>query len=611
MTELINLNNLNNLDNIDIYKDYNGNKLIHLIIIKNNYKLLEEYILKNFDLNLIDVNGNTPYHLLLTQFYNIDIFKKIINNKVCWNNKNNNKKSILYFIFTNYTIFNELKDYHKYFMTKEILDGNINNYNLICNYLLPNDIFKFNQIINFSNIQEPALFNLISNQHIKNLPDFLNKLIHVNKKLLNIRNELGDNLLGKFIILNKHNLNNQSNKKTIINLVDLGFDYNYLNPITGSNPFKLMLLYINDKKYLLSFIQKYSVDVNLKDNQGNNLGLFIIYLYNKHNLKPDKLFNYIISKSNKNYQNLDGHSINNLLNTYGNKNTNQTEITDLNLIKVDMVNTTEFRSRLDDILFYFIVLNKKYNNLHVPRFNNHLSSKELDFDSNSLSLPTEMSLTLDMLPFFISYQNQDTYFIHPYLNLLINKLYLKNPNDFAIVFLSIQDEENNLHANILLYDFSNKKIIRFEPYGNTSILDNDLDIILEEELTWNLNFTYIKPSDYMKGSGLQSLSDDNNIFNQKPGDFGGFCLAWSLWFVEMFLKNKTINLNDLIIKSMRKIIKKSSLVDYIRSYGDKISQEKYEIYKKIKLPQNIWSNLVFDENTNKLLEIEILNFINK
>lgn len=606
----IKLNNLDNLNNLDIYKDYNGNKLIHLIIIQKNKKLLSEYLSKNYQLNLVDMNGNTPYHLLLTQFYNLETFKKLINNKVCWNNKNNNNDSILTIIFKNYNIFKELISYHKIFMKKNILIGNPYNFNLICQYLKEDDILKYQDIINFSYIKHPAIFDLLKNSNIKNITLLINKLLVKNPNILKIRDEMGDNLLGKYIILNKQHLNNNNIKNNIIKLVDLGLEYDYQNPITGTSPFKFMLLYLNDRDYLFNFIKKYPINCDIIDNNGNNIGIFTIFLYQKKNLKPDKLFNFIINSCNITHKNLQGNSIKNLLNISSDKKITLENLNDLDLINVDIVNYTEFRARLDDILFYFMVLDNKYNKLHIPKFNN-LSSKELDFDSNSLSLPTQLNLYLDMIPFFISYQNQNTYFIHPYLNLIINKLYQKYPNDYAIVFLSLQDEEENLHANILVYDFQNKRIIRYEPYGNTSVLDGDLDEILEEELTWNLNFKFIKPSDYISGSGLQSLSDDNNILNQKPGDFGGFCLSWCLWFIEMFIKNPEINLTDLVNKGLRKIIKNSSLVNYIRSYGNKISKDKYKIYQEIKLPKNIWSNLVFDEQNNQIIENKILQYLKK
>lgn len=599
----------NNIKNIDINKNYQGdNKLIHLIIYQKNNALLDQYLKYNYDLNLVDFNLNTPYHILLTYMFDIDLFKKIINDKVCWNNKNSSNISILDLILTNKDIFHKLKKYHHYFMKKDILDSNKENYNNICKFLDSQDIIDYSNIINFkADIQNPPLFDILHNKNIKHIDKTIQKIYNINKDIIHIKDFMGDNLLGKFIF-NYKDLLNKNNRTNIINkFIDIGFQPNYQNPITGTQPFKLLLIYINDKTYLLDYFLDNKIDPNIIDNYGNNLGLFTIFLYNKKQWITDKLFHTIINKSDKLHKNLDDLSIQQIF--YKNYKGQTNDNIKINLIDINLANTNHFRSRLDDILFYFMVLDNKYKNLHIPKFNKNISNKNLDFDSNSISLPTDLHLTLDMLPFFITFMNTDTYYIHPYLNLLIKGLSKKYPEDYAIVFLSLHDEESNLHANILFYNFKEKTITRFEPYGDTFIIDENIDEILQEELTWNLNFKYIKPSDYTNGSGLQSLSDDNNISNQKPGDFGGFCLAWSLWFVEMKLQNENISNKDLIYKSLRKIIKKNSLVDYIRSYGNKISELKYYIYKKINLPKEIWTNITFNHEQNQIILDEIIKFI--
>lgn len=593
----MNLKKIKNFDDIDINKDFHGNKLIHLIIIQNNDKLLDLYLKKKLDLNLQDINGNTPYHLLLTQFYNIDKLKKIIDHKVCWNNKNNNNLSVINLILKDNQIFNNLKKYTKFFMKKDILNADLQNYNFLLQNLSNKNILEFINIINFTDgFNNPSIFNYLQNQDfdINTLKKFINK----NKKILNIKNNFGDNLLGHYINIFKNHLDNKKHLDNINKFIDLGFKANYQNPITGHQPFKLLLIYVKDKKYLIDYYKKNKINPNIIDNYGNNLGLFTIFLYNKMGFPPDELFNLIIKDSDKDHFNLEKKSINTIFGkNYSGK---KSDYSNIKIIDVQPSNTTEFRSRLDDIILYFFVLNEKYQNLHLPKFNN-ISSKNLDFDFNFLSLPTDLPLNLDMIPFFISFQDENNYFVHPYLNLIIESLSKKYPNEFSMVFLSIQDNDFNLHANVLFYDFKNKEIIRFEPYGDTNVLDYNLDDIIEEELTWNNDFKYIRPKDYYKGSGLQSLSDDNNILFQKPGDFGGFCLAWCLWFVEMKLENKNINNIDLINKSIKKITREHNLVDYIRSYGNKITQKKYDYYKELNIPKNIWSNLTFDNKVNKIL----------
>ena len=60
----------------------------------------------------------------------------------------------------------------------------------------------------------------------------------------------------------------------------------------------------------------------------------------------------------------------------------------------------------------------------------------------------------------------------------------------------------------------NKQIERFDPYGNTSLIDQGVDETLEEELTWNTGFYYLNVKKYLPVAGFQNLSDENNILLQ-------------------------------------------------------------------------------------------------
>lgn len=589
---------IKNLNNINIHQDYKGNKIIHLLIIKNNNKLLKEYLKKGYDLNLIDINKNTPYHLLLQQFYDIDKFKLLINKNTCWNNKNIHDDSILNLIFNDENIFNQLSDYHHYFMNKDIFPVDPKNSQLLLKNFTLKNILKFIDLIDFEN----SLFEILNNNKI-NLIDSITKIINKKQSVININDNFGNNFLGRYVI---HFRNILDQKKDMIDqLINLGFDPDYKNPITNFHLFKFLNNNIIDRSYLLKYYKSHKINSNIIDVNGNNLGLYFLLYYKKMGFKPDKLLNTILQDSDKNHFNLDNLSINKILKNYsGNEKIN------LDLIKVDFSKTNYFSARLDDIILFFNILENKYKNLHVPKFELNLNSREIDFDSNLISLPTDLPINLDDLPFVVSFLDSDTYYVNPYLNLLIQKLIKKFPNDNAIVFLSLKDSDGGLHANILFYDFKNKTITRFEPYGNTFILDKDLDNILEEELTWNLKFKYIPPNQYINGSGLQAISDDTNVLYEKPGDFGGFCLAWCLWFVEMKMKNNAISNNDLVIKSLKKIIKNNTLLNYIRSYGNKITDEKFKIYQKINIPKNYWTNLTLNNDSKEKLLTFFAKYLN-
>jgi len=110
--------------------------------------------------------------------------------------------------------------------------------------------------------------------------------------------------------------------------------------------------------------------------------------------------------------------------------------------------------------------------------------------------------------------------------------------------------ELSLGANILIYDFKNMVIERFDPYGNM-IDKNEMDDILEAELTWNTGLTYIAPVDYLPSVSFQTISNEENVINQKSGDLDGFCLAWCLWYLETKLKNTNIKSKLLVEKLIK------------------------------------------------------------
>jgi hypothetical protein len=208
-----------------------------------------------------------------------------------------------------------------------------------------------------------------------------------------------------------------------------------------------------------------------------------------------------------------------------------------------------------------------------------------------------------LFPWIINYYSDTEYYIHPYLNVLINN----NKKRFACVFISLISD-NYLHANVLLYDFKNKTVERFEPYGNMYGLDVTIDDILEEELTWNTGLSYKRPSDYLPLVSFQMISDENNSNYQKPGDFGGFCLAWCIWYVEHRLKNPDILPKVLVGKIIKKISNLNiKFIEYIRNYANKINLERIKYLTSIGIPEKNTSNV----NMKNREELHITQYLIK
>jgi len=251
---------------------------------------------------------------------------------------------------------------------------------------------------------------------------------------------------------------------------------------------------------------------------------------------------------------------------------------------------TKFTATMLDILIYFIYLDKKYKNLYIPKIYEAVQARN-DF------------------PFVINYIESDgTLDINLKLNSLINSVRREKSHDFGLLFLSLTLEGDLKHANILLYDFNNLTIERFEPYGDDGI-NNILDDYLEEELTWNTGFKYLRPCDFLTKPSYQSLSYEGNE-SLKSGDFGGFCLGWCIWYVEHRLRNSSVDSKILNEKTIEKLLRSDdTLTEFIRNFSNKLFDSKLNIVKKICsegecIPEKNISNLYI----NKEDESKIINY---
>jgi hypothetical protein len=259
---------------------------------------------------------------------------------------------------------------------------------------------------------------------------------------------------------------------------------------------------------------------------------------------------------------------------------------------------TKFTATLIDIIIYFIHLDKKYKNLYIPKllFENQ---ERKDFS------------------WFVNYNQVDNILdIHPNLNYLINNIRREKSHDYALIFLSLILENDLKHANILIYDFNRLTIERFEPYGDNGI-DEIYDDLLEEELTWNTGFKYLRPKDFLTKPGYQLISNENSD-NLKAGDFGGFCLGWCLWYIEHRLKNSKIDPKILNQKTIEKLLRlDDSFTEYIRNYSNKLFDIKLKIVKKICFDgqcireKNISNLYISREDENKIIKFAESYFTSK
>lgn len=584
---------------------YNG---IHLAAHLENYHIVQ-YLLKQYPeyiYNLTATNENFLHFFSPNNKNYLNLFLK--NKKLNWNQ-----------------------------LIQQTSKNCKNNLEILMNSGTIKQIMTILKMVNvkFDNFEEiPAFFKLLYNDNLTNQDrqDILNYIEKKNKDILKITDNMGSNLIFAAII--------NDNLVMTKFLIKKGLEIDYYTPVNTYNSFKTAYFRehkgLNKTKIAKLIWNKIKENHNFNETNkyGENLAYFVLnfrLLTEKGNYKLEK---EILSKNDQwNLPNIDKNTSLHLivqLNfnkykyllkdkkldiNYKNKN-NQTPIDlassrwtkyitklsksytnkekkndKLKLINSKYTHSNLFQALFSDIAIFAVYLDKKYNQLYLPKYNKN-EIKNIVWDEGIILPDNFLSGNL-RFPWVIIWNDEDNYWIHSYLNQLINSVRINNKYDLSFVFLSIKLPSGGLHANIIIYDFKKNTVERFDPYGNTIYIDNNLDDILEEELTWNTGLSYLGPAQYMPVAGLQTLSDETNSLNQKNGDFGGFCLAWCIWYLEHRISNQSITQKELLKKTRKKLISSdNTIMEYIRNYADKINKQRTQFLKKLDIPEKYISNQI-------------------
>tara|TARA_Y100000385_G_scaffold284178_2_gene341727 strand:+ start:25 stop:1239 length:1215 start_codon:yes stop_codon:yes gene_type:complete len=375
----------------------------------------------------------------------------------------------------------------------------------------------------------------------------------------------GDNL-GHFMILwrLKKNVGSKELEKEIFPKIE---NWKFPN-IDDNTPFHLLLQLRNNKEYL-PLLKNKEIDLNKK----NKFGQTIKNMIDKESLRKNK-----IKFTNNKKDNIKIKSY---------------KYSHFNL----------FKAKFSDIALFSIILDKKYPNLFFPKLKQSYKIPDYPYLKSIMISQTNNFFSKQLpFPWIIYWENSDKYFIHNELTNIINKYKQNEKYEFGVIFVSVTIPSGGLHATILFIDFLNNTIERFDPYGNTSLIDQGVDETLEEELTWNTGLKYLKPEDTMGVSSYQSLSRETDPYQQKSGDFGGYCLAWCLWYIENRIANKKVSPKKLIEETLFKLVnKKETLMEYIRNYANSINKKREAMMIKMKIPKKMVSNEILPNNYQKLL----------
>lgn len=638
--KIINIKNINNLSNFNLFKPiFKKNYLFHYLIELNNIDALK---LTKFPIYIEDNNALNGFHIAAINS-NIKILEYLIETypEYIYNQNIRNETFAFYLHFNQFT--NLIKKYNNLDWNKLINNNILTNIILNLNYKKLNqfiNIYKFNSIdIYLNNIIKSN--NLSIDEKIKILNNYSNEELNIKY----YQDGIG-------IIFPALDTNDE---KLINYLLDKNIDLNYYTFFKTESPLAISIYYDimnNTEKFSIKIFEKIKkIDPDYLKTFNNDLNNFInicliirtnynklidlskkiiypelkilkyfkeSYLWNQINIDKISSFELLIDLDYNIYSNIiiDNNilinpeiinKIKKMNNPYYKKWIKLFEnqpiyiepINDIILDTNKYAHYTLFQSKFKDVGIFTLYLNDTYNELFIPNLQSYLI-KNLTFE-DTFPFSDDLVKKESIFPWIISYYSNTEFYIHPYLNNLINtEKYNKNKR-FAIVFLSLV-YDNVLHANVLIYDFKNLTLERFEPFGNTSLIENSIDDLLEEELTWSTGFKYLRPKDFLPYAGFQTISDETNLINTKAGDFGGFCLAWCLWYIELRIKNPDINPKILIIKIINKLNNMEyKFVEHIRNYSNKINKKRIIYLKKIGINEKEISNTYLNNQNDYIL----------
>lgn len=315
------------------------------------------------------------------------------------------------------------------------------------------------------------------------------------------------------------------------------------------------------------------------------------------------------------------------------KNDNEIILQKIKMINGDYMNYGLFNSDTLHSMIYSIQILRKYKNIGIPFqyfINDKFVNDRILLNNNDLFMsPSEFVVSdlvkiytdyfYEILPYLILWRSESQFFVHNDLKFLIKKCIESNFIRFIFLKLTLITSPNNTHANIIIYDKKYNILERFEPYGKIPYLDNDkLDYFIENKIgkeCLNKNLTYLSSNDLFGNIGVQTISNDNKQYIKKLGDPYGYCLAWTIWYLELRISNENIHPKKLLGQAINNIINKNDssgerkFINFIRNYSSRLDKIKNEFLLEAGINQtNLYNLMLSMEDQNKVVEKLILEF---
>lgn len=149
---------------------------------------------------------------------------------------------------------------------------------------------------------------------------------------------------------------------------------------------------------------------------------------------------------------------------------------------------------------------------------------------------------------------------------------------FAVFPFGFTCSDDLGHANYMVYDRKMKSLERFDPYGKSRrkcLNPHRLDAKLAELFRYNLGrdkvLRYYGPLDIDGEVGIQSRQEKEKIKPLSSDPEGGFCLAWSCWYVTARLRWPSLTPKQALKRGEKEILEskpgKAPYTEFIREFA--------------------------------------------
>ena len=602
---------------------------LHYAIMFNKYDIINEMLDVYNNINFKDIDGNTALHLIVKKLgsENLDLLRKLICKKISLNHTNNLGQNALHIAVENNNISiaqilleNEINinaqttDDH---LTPLII-ATIHNNIQMCELLISYNPNFDSQDIYGNSVLSHAILN--KSKQIINL--YYNK---TDVNLVNISGQISINLffdngyeldkLNEYYfseILQKSNINIQNNqgKTTWHYITQNNIWEKYIDILVT----KKNKIFIQD----LDGITPYDIVTQKYKNKFDKfIDLISNSFYNYVNKRSEKDFNMkFIMEDTKN------NALEQIKKIIIEKHISVPKEKKAYCINEDSYENVKFSSYVGislDIICGLIYIKRKFNKIETLLTTNFISNDVLDeyYKINGI----QRGKFSDFLNFEIIWSFHKL-FMPTILKEQITNFMSNDKKKYLIMPLGIE-LTTGAHANILFYDKDKNEMERFEPFGkdyppgfnyNSRSLDMNLQNLFINffEIEGKTKFKYFSPIDYETKIGLQLLDSYEYSKEKNIGDPGGFCAAWSLWYVEMRLNNININRSELLNKLINHIrIKQVPFRTVIRNFTKNIMDIRDAILLAGEIDINKWLNDNFtQEQWDKVIK-EINKYINE